>query len=206
MKGRRKAILSLPLHFDVIGSLKFWRGFFDSLDSIMEAENILIIVDRDEEPTTATTVTTARFNLTIPPICINTITRTMRAVGTLGAALSLLLMESPPPSPHRPIPVLQIIQVYGKLAASECYGSKAPAGSSCQILLDKLENNLGITSATTTSISRQDFDEALQRLEFRWPLKPYVRRNPRKFAENIHREQGRRNKSLHARTGATWLV
>jgi hypothetical protein len=70
-----------------------------------------------------------------------------------------------------PVPVVEIVKVYGSLATSECYGSKAPLGSSCQLPLAALEKELGMDKSS--SISQDNFDTSLQRLDFQWPLKPY---------------------------------
>lgn len=72
---------------------------------------------------------------------------------------------------HPRVPVVDVIKVYGSLATPECYGSKAPAGSSCQVSIQKLEEELGLLSSS--SISQQDFVSALDNLDFQWPLKPY---------------------------------
>ncbi|MGK3743338.1 MAG: hypothetical protein ACI90V_010194 [Bacillariaceae sp.] len=68
-----------------------------------------------------------------------------------------------------PIPILEIVKVFGKLAGSECYGKKAPSGSSCQIQLNDIQQ-------TVSTLSRNEFELKLQNsndYEFQWPLKPY---------------------------------
>lgn len=70
------------------------------------------------------------------------------------------------------LPVLEVVKVYGKLAGPECYGMKAPLGSSCQIELKDLERALNLDD-TTTTISKEEFAARLERMDFQWPLKPY---------------------------------
>lgn len=81
------------------------------------------------------------------------------------------------------IPVLEVLKVYGKLAGPDCYGKKAPQGSSCQIRLQDLEqtflsldtneSNGATTANKRTIVSREEFESKLERIEFQWPLKPY---------------------------------
>mmetsp|Transcript_9348 Transcript_9348/g.23266 ORF Transcript_9348/g.23266 Transcript_9348/m.23266 type:complete len:248 (+) Transcript_9348:121-864(+) len=68
------------------------------------------------------------------------------------------------------VPVLEVVKVYGKLAGSECYGKQAPKGSSCQINLNDLKQQL---SSDSDSISKDDFEIKLKTMEFSWPLKPF---------------------------------
>lgn len=75
---------------------------------------------------------------------------------------------APPPTT---MPVLDAIQVYGRLAGSACFGKVSPAGSSCQISKDELLRKLGLVP--TSSLSREAFASKLNDLQFRWPLKPY---------------------------------
>lgn len=72
--------------------------------------------------------------------------------------------QQPPSSASpQPIPILEIVKVYGKLAGSGCYGKQAPSGSSCQIQLDK-----------KMLLSRDEFAMKLNNdMDFQWPLKPY---------------------------------
>ncbi|OEU17051.1 hypothetical protein FRACYDRAFT_239654 [Fragilariopsis cylindrus CCMP1102] len=67
-----------------------------------------------------------------------------------------------------PIPILEIVKVYGKLAGSECYGKPSPSGSSCQIQLKDIQQ-------TVSTLSRNEFSVKLNSNEyvFQWPLKPY---------------------------------
>jgi hypothetical protein len=67
-----------------------------------------------------------------------------------------------------PIPILEIVKVYGKLAGSECYGKQSPSGSSCQIQLKDIQQ-------TVSALSRNEFALKLNSndYEFQWPLKPY---------------------------------
>lgn len=88
-----------------------------------------------------------------------------------AAALVLVTTLSNPPPPT-PVPVLEVIKVYGHLASTECFGSKATSGSSCQLSLDYLTKELGLTTASSI-ISQQEFARAIQKEQFQWPLKPY---------------------------------
>ena len=74
----------------------------------------------------------------------------------IGLAVSVLIATSP-------VPVMDVLQVYGRLAGPECFGKTVPAaaGASCQ-LTDK------ISDATEA-----EFEARLAALPFRWPLKPY---------------------------------
>jgi hypothetical protein len=78
-----------------------------------------------------------------------------------------------------PVPILEVIKVYGSLAGPECYGKLSPPGSTCQIPLRYLEQELGLSSPTST-LSYDKFQQLFQgnqlngkSLEFQWPLKPY---------------------------------
>jgi hypothetical protein len=96
-----------------------------------------------------------------------------------GLPWGLLLLSSPDVTP--PVPVLEIVKVYGTLAGSDCYGSQAPSGSSCQLPLAALEKSLRLSKPLDTdtpgsfreSITQDEFDSSLQNLNFQWPLKPY---------------------------------
>ena len=74
----------------------------------------------------------------------------------IGLAVSVLIATSP-------VPVIDVLQIYGRLAGPECFGKTVPAaaGASCQ-LTDK------ISDATEA-----EFEARLAALPFRWPLKPY---------------------------------
>lgn len=89
-----------------------------------------------------------------------------------AAALVLVTTLSNPPPPTTPIPVLEVIKVYGHLASTECFGAKAPPGSSCQLSLSYLTKELGLVEAET-SISLNDFGQTVQQTKFQWPLKPF---------------------------------
>ena len=65
--------------------------------------------------------------------------------------------------------ILDVIQVYGKLAGPTCYGRMAPPGSSCQITSKDLANIM----KSSDSLSRQEFGERVSTADFQWPLKPY---------------------------------
>jgi len=89
---------------------------------------------------------------------------------TAAAALVVVTSLSNPP-PSTPVPVLEVIKVYGHLATSDCFGSKAPPGSSCQLPLGYLEEELGLSKAS--SISQEDFGRVMKGTKFQWPLKPH---------------------------------
>lgn len=91
-----------------------------------------------------------------------------QAPAVAATAISSLLLSLDQPR----VPVIDVIKVYGSLATPECYGSKAPPGSSCQVSIQKLEEELGLLSSSS-SITQQDFVAALDNLDFQWPLKPY---------------------------------
>mmetsp|Transcript_28187 Transcript_28187/g.39655 ORF Transcript_28187/g.39655 Transcript_28187/m.39655 type:complete len:230 (+) Transcript_28187:179-868(+) len=100
-------------------------------------------------------------------------------------ALLLALSSSPEVSPPgleqqqiTPVPVLEVIKAYGSLAGNECYGSQAPRGSSCQLPLSYLKDELGFTSSTSSnenSLTSAQFAQRINILNFQWPLKPYGR-------------------------------
>jgi hypothetical protein len=75
-----------------------------------------------------------------------------------------------------PIPVLEIIVIYGKLAGSQCYGKLAPKDSSCQVTLKDVYADFGISPGNdnaSSALTRDEFRTRLNDLEFQWPLKPY---------------------------------
>lgn len=90
--------------------------------------------------------------------------------GAAAAALVLATTLSNPSLPT-PVPVLEVIKVYGHLASSDCFGSKAPSGSSCQLPLGYLTEELGLSKSS--SISQEEFDKVVKETKFQWPLKPY---------------------------------
>ena len=88
------------------------------------------------------------------------------------AALPLIIALSSAPIPPPPdIPVLEVVKVYGRLAGPECYGLKAPAGSSCQARLEDIQRALDLRN--DERISKSDFASRLEAMNFQWPLKPY---------------------------------
>jgi hypothetical protein len=99
---------------------------------------------------------------------------------TQPAALSLAAMigltslaDAPLPSSFiPPIPILEVIKVYGKLAGQECYDQKAPKGSSCQVTSQGIERALDFDDKNTV-LTEDEFRERLNRAQFQWPLKPY---------------------------------
>jgi len=99
---------------------------------------------------------------------------------TLAAAVTITTTSQDNPRPA-PVPALQVISAYGRLAGPTCYGRIAPPGSSCQLPLSYLkeELHLGIGRdgklPTSSSLTRDDFGKRLDDLPFRWPLKPYGR-------------------------------
>jgi hypothetical protein len=100
-------------------------------------------------------------------------------VGLFAATVFLgtTTLDPLPPS-SQPIPVLEVIKVYGKLAGPDCYGKIAPKGSSCQVTLKDVERTFHLDDQTSTKqatfiISQEKFRDDLNRAEFQWPLKPY---------------------------------
>ncbi len=79
----------------------------------------------------------------------------------IGLAVSVLIATAP-------VPVLDVLQVYGRLAGPECFGKTVPAaaGASCQLTAERLRETIGETSEA-------GFEARLATLPFRWPLKPY---------------------------------
>ena len=77
-----------------------------------------------------------------------------------GLAVSILIATSP-------VPVMDVLQVYGRLAGPECFGKTVPAaaGASCQLTAERIRETIGDTEAV--------FEARLAALPFRWPLKPY---------------------------------
>ena len=87
-------------------------------------------------------------------------------------ALVAVLSSSLAPAPVQDIPVLEVVKVYGKLAGPECYGLKAPPGSSCQMRRQDFERAFNLESQAS-KVSRDEFASKLEQLDFQWPLKPY---------------------------------
>jgi hypothetical protein len=91
--------------------------------------------------------------------------------GMLATLLgSTTLIDNNAPS-IQPIPVLEVIKVYGKLAGPECYGKNSPPASSCEVTLKDLEKTFELGSKG--AFTEQEFLDLLNRAEFQWPLKPY---------------------------------
>ena len=78
----------------------------------------------------------------------------------IGLAVSILIATSP-------VPVMDVLQVYGRLAGPECFGKTVPpsAGASCQLTAARIRETIGDSEA--------GFEARLAALPFRWPLKPY---------------------------------
>jgi hypothetical protein len=78
----------------------------------------------------------------------------------IGLAVSILIATSP-------VPVMDVLQVYGRLAGPECFGKTVPpsAGASCQLTAERIRETIGDSEA--------GFEARLAALPFRWPLKPY---------------------------------
>ena len=80
----------------------------------------------------------------------------------IGLAVSFLIATSP-------VPVMDVLQVYGRLAGPECFGKTVPAaaGASCQLTAERIRETIGDVT------SEAGFEARLAALPFRWPLKPY---------------------------------
>jgi hypothetical protein len=90
---------------------------------------------------------------------------------SVASAALVLITTLSNPSSIPPVPVLEVIKVFGHLASSDCYGFVSSGGSSCQLPLEHLIYELGLT--TTNSISQQEFSQRIKESQFQWPLKPY---------------------------------
>jgi hypothetical protein len=90
------------------------------------------------------------------------------AVGLLATSLATTPLDAPR---AQPLPVLEIVKVYGKLAGTECYGKSAPIDSSCEATLRDIEAKFQLEE--TKSLTRESFREQLNIIDFQWPLKPY---------------------------------
>jgi hypothetical protein len=144
-----------------------------------------------------TTATTILLVIGLLPLPVASLVLAI-SPGILPAVLGIVFALTPPSTTQLPPPettlfpqngnnvsVLEVVKVYGKLAGSECYGKQAPKGSSCQIKPSDLQQALSSSSAaltpsevTSTSntmvvISRDEFAARLERMDFRWPLKPF---------------------------------
>jgi hypothetical protein len=91
---------------------------------------------------------------------------------TTATAAAAWLCLSLSTEPAMMMPVLDVIQVYGRLAGPSCFGRAAPAGSSCQLTREELKQKLGLVSSDV-ALSREEFRDRLDELSFQWPLKPY---------------------------------
>ncbi|VEU34743.1 unnamed protein product [Pseudo-nitzschia multistriata] len=118
---------------------------------------------------------TASPSTTIPVATTSEVTQTILSSESHTTTIRPQTVEN--------VPVLEILKVYGKLAGPNCYGKKAPPGSSCQIRLRDLEqafspletdgSNANTAENPSSVISREEFASKLERMEFQWPLKPY---------------------------------
>ena len=56
----------------------------------------------------------------------------------IGLAVSFLIATSP-------VPVMDVLQVYGRLAGPECFGKTVPpsAGASCQLTAERIRETIG---------------------------------------------------------------
>jgi hypothetical protein len=91
------------------------------------------------------------------------------AVGLLATSFATTSLDAPHAQP--PLPVLEIVKVYGKLAGTECYGKSAPRDSSCEAILRDIEVKFQLDE--TKSLTREEFREKLNSIDFQWPLKPF---------------------------------
>ena len=84
-----------------------------------------------------------------------------------------------------PIDILDVIQVYGKLAGPACYGKVAPKGSSCQITRDDLTRKLFGEQQQQQQqfLDLPAFQQRIQLLPFAWPLKPFGVDDPSNLAK-----------------------
>ena len=87
-------------------------------------------------------------------------------------AATLLAGEVPLPVTSPPVPIIEVIKVYGKLAESDCFGKLAPAASSCQAPFAAVEKTV-FGAPPATDISSEEFQQAIASRAFRWPLKPW---------------------------------
>ena len=130
-------------------------------------------------PSAAAAAHSAKMSITLGPahniyfhIFLRPSSAMMIVPGSGAAAAALVIVTTlSNPSPPMQMPVLEVIKVYGHLAGPECFGSKAPPGSSCQMPLEYLKEELGLTKAG--SISQEEFSRTVMEATFQWPLKPY---------------------------------
>ena len=92
--------------------------------------------------------------------------------GILLTVLAPLAAETPSAGAAEPVPILEVIKVYGKLAGPTCFGKTAPKGSSCQVTRQEFDRIFGNNNSQNEP-SRSEFATQLGQLNFEWPLKPY---------------------------------
>ena len=92
---------------------------------------------------------------------------TIPAVVYYAVCLTLSAPTADDVSMDKPVPVLDVIQLYGRLAGPTCFGKAAPPGASCQITRSEWER-MGLDN-----LDKARFAAQIQRLDFQWPLKPY---------------------------------
>ena len=113
----------------------------------------------------------------LPSFCF-TPTATILAAVVLFAPIDnynsqFLIADNQQPSP---IPILEVIKVYGKLAGPDCFGQVSPKGSSCQVTWKDMQMTFGFNDGDDDEkavLNFEEFDQALDKAEFQWPLKPY---------------------------------
>ena len=78
----------------------------------------------------------------------------------IGLAVPILIATAP-------VPVMDVLQIYGRLAGPECFGKTVPAaaGASCQLTAERIRETIGVSEA--------EFEARVAKMPFRWPLKPY---------------------------------
>lgn len=89
-----------------------------------------------------------------------------------------LSLEAAKPTDSAPLPILEVIKVYGKIAGSSCFGKTAPKGSSCQVTRSDFERIMRPSeedrqSGSNDLLSKEKFYANIESLQFEWPLKPY---------------------------------
>eukprot|EP00401_Gymnodinium_catenatum_P000219 CAMPEP_0117492112 /NCGR_PEP_ID=MMETSP0784-20121206/18414_1 /TAXON_ID=39447 /ORGANISM="" /LENGTH=285 /DNA_ID=CAMNT_0005286923 /DNA_START=106 /DNA_END=960 /DNA_ORIENTATION=- len=65
--------------------------------------------------------------------------------------------------------VVDVINIFGRLAGTSCFGSQAAPGVSCQVTMAELDQKL---FQKTQELSEAEFVDALASMAFAWPLKP----------------------------------
>lgn len=84
---------------------------------------------------------------------------------------------------QQPIPITEVIKAFGRLAGPECYGKRAPPGSSCQITEQDIDRVFGGSDTATKNgrtddissavLTEEQFKTRLKAAPFQWPLKPF---------------------------------